>query len=414
MKIGILTYHCVSNFGAQLQTVSSVGYMRRRGHEPVVLHWFPKDLEDMYRKRVPREQFDIHMDFAQSFMPLSNLCRTEAELVAEIDRLNLDAVFCGSDALFKYLPVKCRRYFSKRKLKFINVPFLSVEDLKDNPFFGGFIPKLKRNIPAVAFSVSSQNCMFEKMTKKEKLILKNYIDNFSYISTRDEWTGRMVNFLKGTACKIEVTPDPVFSFNQNNYLPLPSKKRIQEKYNLPENYVLFSFNGTRLSQEYIRSIASLLEQKGLAPVAFPMPERLLDFGMERKITLPLSPLDWYALIIHSNGYIGERMHPIVVCLHNNIPFFVFDEYGFVEKKAWGLIAKYNNQSSKTFHIVSKAGLTDNLWAYEGIINLPTPDDVVGALLGFDQQKCLDFSGHFQQDYETAMDACVKKLEKDGK
>ena len=28
MKIGILTYHCHSNFGAQLQAISSVGFFK--------------------------------------------------------------------------------------------------------------------------------------------------------------------------------------------------------------------------------------------------------------------------------------------------------------------------------------------------------------------------------------------------
>lgn len=31
MKIGILTYHCVPNFGAQLQTISTVGYVKKNG-----------------------------------------------------------------------------------------------------------------------------------------------------------------------------------------------------------------------------------------------------------------------------------------------------------------------------------------------------------------------------------------------
>lgn len=48
MKIGILTYHCVPNFGAQLQALSTVCYLKRAGYEPILLNWYPKDLQVMY------------------------------------------------------------------------------------------------------------------------------------------------------------------------------------------------------------------------------------------------------------------------------------------------------------------------------------------------------------------------------
>ena len=115
MKIGILTYHCVTNFGAQIQTLSTIGYMKKHGHEPVVLNWFPQDLEDFYIRQCPREQFDIQFNFAQNEMPVSRLCRTLDELCQEIDSLGLDAIFLGSDALFDYTPLKERYGFSMRK-----------------------------------------------------------------------------------------------------------------------------------------------------------------------------------------------------------------------------------------------------------------------------------------------------------
>lgn len=54
-----------------------------------------------------------------------------------------------------------------------------------------------------------------------------------------------------------------------------------------------------------------------------MPEN--DFSLSSTdvtISIPLNPIDWYALIKYSKGYIGERMHPIVVSLHNSVPFIV--------------------------------------------------------------------------------------------
>ena len=70
MKIGILTYHCVPNFGAQLQTISTVGYVKKMGHDPIVLHWYPQDLEDMYVERIPEIQVKEHLNFTNEVLPV--------------------------------------------------------------------------------------------------------------------------------------------------------------------------------------------------------------------------------------------------------------------------------------------------------------------------------------------------------
>ena len=86
MRVGILTYHCVPNFGAQLQAMSTVGYLKKMGHTPVLLHWYPKDLEQLYARRVPKIQGMCQMQFAETFYPLSALCRNEKQLIKEIER----------------------------------------------------------------------------------------------------------------------------------------------------------------------------------------------------------------------------------------------------------------------------------------------------------------------------------------
>ena len=195
---------------------------------------------------------------------------------------------------------------------------------------------------------------------------------------------------------IQVCPDPVFSFQQNCYLRIPTRQEIVDKYNLNERYILISFRSRRISQDYINSIALVAEKEGLQPVALPMPEELYAAGIEKKIELPLSPIDWYALIIHSHGYIGERMHPIVVCLHNSIPFYCFDEYGNT------MNGIYNPSSSKTYLIVSEAGLLANLYSYQGLDPISTPSNVIGQLLSFDHATCSQFAKQKAAEYNEGM------------
>lgn len=401
MKIGILTYHCVPNFGAQLQATSTVGYLKRMGHEAVVLNWYPKDLEDMYANRVPKEQIEAHNAYTNKYLPITSICRTEKDLVNVIEQNNIDAIIVGSDALFKYVPEKNRRWFSKRKLRFFERKIMSCELFDGNPFFGGFITKLNKRIPTVAFSVSSQNCDYQSMTAREIALMKSAMDNFSYISVRDEWTKGMVETITGKQ-DVEVTPDPVFSFNQNCYIQLPSKVELLRKFHLQEKYILISFSTWYSKESYIKQIADEAEKRGYQPVAFPMPEKLFSVGLVSSIQLPLSPIDWYALIMYSAGYIGERMHPIVVCLHNAVPFFCFDEYGIYQKSFGGLIKKYDINSSKTYHILNNAGLEDWVYSYKGNNMMPTPISVVNRIEQFNKAKCEKFSISQQKRYEQAM------------
>lgn len=401
MKIGILTYHSVPNFGAQLQATSTVGYLKRMGHEAVILNWYPKDHEEMYDHRVPQEQIAAHNYYTNKYLPITSICRSEQDLLEVIEQNNLDAIIVGSDALFKYVPECRRRFFSKRKLKFIVRNIQSVAKLEGNPFFGGFAEKLSKKIPMVAFSVSSENCDYQAMKSPEKIAMKTAMDNFSYISVRDEWTKGMVETITGRT-NIEITPDPVFSFNQNCYIQLPTKVEIINKYHLREKYILISFSTWYNDAAYVNQIAEETEKRGYQPVAFPMPEKLFAADIKSTIALPLSPIDWYALIAHSSGYIGERMHPIVVSLHNSVPFFCFDQYGFFKKKLFGFIKEYVKESSKIYHILHQAGLDGWMYSYKGKNKLPKSKFVLDRIEQFDKEKCKTFSVKQQERYEKGM------------
>ncbi len=410
MRIGILTYHCPPNFGAQLQTISTVGYLKRIGHDPIVINWYAADLEEMYSHRIPTNQVKCHEEFTNFALPVSNKCGIYAKLIEEVDNLNLDAIVVGSDALFKYIPISKRRFFNKRKFKWIYFcKPLSCEDFGENPFFGDFLSKLKKKIPASVYAASSQNCPYSLMSSKERRRMADGLSNYRLITVRDSWTKGMIEKITGRT-SVRINPDPVFSFNQNCYLDIPSKEEIMTKYNLPDNYILFSFSDWFSNDKYIKSIADEVEKRGFAPVAIPMPEKLFDAGIDKKIELSLSPLDWYALIFYSKGYIGERMHPIVVCLHNSVPFFCFDEYGTkVKKSFFSREMVYNPESSKTYLIVKDADLLDQLYSYQGSKPCPSSKEVVDKLLSFNREKCNKFAARKQKEYEEGMNEVINSL-----
>ena len=58
MKIGLLAYHAVCNFGAMLQLLSTYMFLKNHGHEPVIINWVAKDLEDYYSQNTPKSQIE--------------------------------------------------------------------------------------------------------------------------------------------------------------------------------------------------------------------------------------------------------------------------------------------------------------------------------------------------------------------
>lgn len=405
-RIGILTYHCVPNFGAQLQALSTVGYLRKHGYDPIILHWYPKDLEEFYYKRAPKEQNKLQMKFAETHMPVSKLCRNLKELCAEIERLSIDAIFLGSDALFDYTP-ECLRYnFSLRKLKRFPIKITSNHTLP-NPFWGSFNDSLNRKIPFVGFSISSQNMPYNKLNFNERLEIKRLLLQFKGITTRDEWTKSLVESVAARK-DVSITPDPVFSFNQNAGIEI-SKEEICRKYHLPDNYILISFLYPLLPDEYVNRIIQLVEEKtGAECVSFPMPDKLRRFNTMHTIELPLDPLDWYCLIKYSRGYIGERMHPIVVSLHNSVPFFCFDQYGTYQVIIPRLWSRFIPESSKIYDILNKANLTENMCFYSKLSEI-TPEVVVDRFLSFDKDKCSQFAQSRLELYNDGMEKLMRML-----
>lgn len=409
MRIGILTYHCVPNFGAQLQALSTVCYLKKAGYVPIMLNWYPKDLQDMYEKRVGQEQIKVHDDFTKTYLPVTETCRNEKDLIDAIKKNKIDRIVVGSDALFKYTPLIKRFSLDRAHYKIKRMHVVSCEKLEGNPFFGEFLKSLSSDIKAAAFSVSSQNCPFNTMLPTEKKKMKRALENYSYISVRDSWTQKMVENVLGKDT-IRISPDPVFSFNQNCEDIIPSKDQILKKYNLPTNYVLLSFGKHYTNKKYVEDIINELKQKGLTSVWLPMPEDAFTVSeVDVLISTPLNPMDWYSLIKYSCGYIGERMHPIVVSLHNSIPFYCFDEYGIKTFTGKGLKREYNKETSKTYLIVKRAGLLENLFSYKENTDFPHVSIVVNGILNFDKTKCSEFARNVQDDYQQCMKDVLKKI-----
>lgn len=399
MNIGILAYHSACNYGANLQVLSTVGYLKRNGHNPIVINYETDDFIHFYKRVIPSNVYDAFYSFRNQTMPLSKHCHTNDTLVKVIEECKLDAIIIGSDAVAQHHPLLSRINFPTRTLLSINK--MTSDRYFPNPFWGTFTDNLKKPIPMAILSASSQDSNYKLFRSSTRKKMWHQLQKFTYISARDEWTKEMYNAVSDGNLNVEVTPDPVFAFNANCSDIVPSKQEILEKYHLPENYLLLSFlNSRTVSLKWLEEFKLLAKQQGLTCVALPFPQGMkFQHCLDYEIPSPLLPLDWYALIKYSQGYIGHNMHPIVVSLHNANPFFSFDNYGM--KKLNGFYC--NDYSSKIQHILNLAGFNDwRVSCLHRTFIAPAPKQVLNKIMSFDKKKALEFSNSYIQKYNNMM------------
>ena len=396
MNIGLLAYNAVCNFGANLQLLSTVEYIKKTGNIPYVINWVPYSLEKGILRR-PIAQQEAHIDFRRNYFNETKLCRTSEDIANVIRENNIEAVIIGSDAIAQHHPLLSRIHFPDRRI--ISIRRVTEDRMFPNPFWGTFNDYLDHKIPIAIISASCQNSSYKLFPKTVVKDMYKYASRYSYLSTRDDWTRDMYCFLSKGQLKPSVTPDPVFGFNYNVSF-IPSKEEITQKFHLNEKYILFSFyNNRRLNVEWLSNFEKQANAKGLQCVAMAFPEGIcFNHPFEKKIDNPLSPLDWYALIKYSSGYIGHNMHPIVVSLHNSVPFFSFDNYGITKL---GIFV--NEKSSKIYHILNLSGFLLNRFNDKNLLaKRPDVELVLDKIVNFDKDKCSQFSHSYYELYKKMM------------
>lgn len=394
MNIGILTYHWVSNFGANLQAISTYKYIENAGHKPIIINWIPEDLENVYDNNVIKCQNEAHKQFAKNnFVNITNICRNSKDIAKEIELNKISRVLIGSDAVFTNLPKLARYRLCKRGI-------IRLEPRSDsnfpNPFWGEFIQYLNSPIEIYAISASAQNMQYKKILfKNEKDDYGKALRKFNNVTVRDIWTQDMVKYVTSGELKPDITPDPVFGFEQN---VKPQKiKYVQNSLKIEKDYILFSAWSTIKDNDWITRLEYLFEKKGIILVGLPKTTmKKFKSPLKYNLEFPISPLEWYDAIKYSSGYIGELMHPILVSLHNSVPVFSFDTYGYSR------FGKLDVKSSKIYHILNRFGLLDNYYNKKYSKKLPSPEIVTNKILSFDKELCSKNAKKLLDEYNCMM------------
>lgn len=400
MRIGILTYYKVMNFGATLQAVSTYCYLKNNGYDPVFINYQSKEAQIAIKNGNGEPQWDAQLDFVNSIIKNQTpVCETTSQLNDIIIDENIEAIIIGSDALLQHHSILAR--LKKGKRKPICIQRIGSDRLFPNIFWGvGF----NETVPTALMSVSSQNSNYKLFFPFTKWRMRNTLSKMKYISVRDTWTRDMVlNILQRD---VSITPDPVFAFEQNCSDYIPSKEEILLKYDLPPNYVCASFFEQNLSRKQFEELKIKLNKKGISFVILPMPTgRSYESIADKILKFPMSPIDWYAIIKYSKGYIGNNMHPIVVSLANAVPCYSLDNWGLTD--FWG--KKHDDGSSKIQHILEVFGVSGNRRIVEkGKCDISI-DEIILGLENYPTEKIREKSLAYLQIYNKMMTDIIEAI-----
>lgn len=406
MRIGLLAYHAACNFGAFLQLLSTIEYIKKRGDNPVVINWIPDDFSKDYKKRSRPEVRNLYARLREKYYPMTELCETEKEVARVIEKESIEAVIIGSDAVLQHHPLRERIHFPCRRIFYIGHP---TSDRKyPNCFWGAFNRYLKYPVPIAVISGSSQDSKFYYISGRTKREMKESVLNFRYISVRDDWTQKMIEYLTDKEIFPEITPDPVFAFNFNAPHLVPTRDEVLSKFVLPDDYIILSFKGQRsVTQDWIDEFQKLANAQGLACVKLPYADAPAFGNIQYSVGDALSPLEWYALIKYSCGYVGNNMHPIVTSITNGVPFFSFDNYGIpiIDGRQTG------GESSKIYHILKQADLLENrVYTLSQDYSPIEPVDILNSILSFDKNKAFAFANDCNRKYVQMMTQVFNKIQ----
>ena len=412
MRIGLLTFLDVANFGANLQASSTYYYLKNMGHEVIAIRYesyktvAEKTISRLKRKLLGQPlsvQGQAHHEYVMTMIEnQTKALHTNRQVAAAIREYKLDGVIIGSDAVAQHWPI-CSTWQFKMKRPFWIEP-LQAERRFPNPFWGiGFADK----VPTAMMSVSSQNSKYYSFRKFTLRRMAKQLRLMQYISVRDAWTKDMM-LHADSSLDITITPDPVFALNQNLKQYIPSEEQIRSKYSLPTHYVLIGLRSQVYTCDELSQLNELFKKEGKECVAFNI-DGVYNYThpFNYTIPLPLSPLDWFALIKYASAYIGSNMHPIVSSLTNAVPCVSLDNWGIVD--FWG--RRKEGKSSKVYDVLSQYGLSDYWIPIKQGRCEATPKCLVELIHGFPKERVHEISEHRLNVYNEMMSDIIESFTK---
>ena len=299
MKIGILTFHHTTNFGATLQAYALFTTLKRQGHEVELIDYRPYTAVQYYRNEIQNilnskrklinpknilfliklviKSLKMRM-FLRNNMKLS---KHKTSINADLKKINLDydVVISGSDQIWC---IDSYRGF-------------------DSSFFLDFVnSKLCRKISYAA------SCNFTNKLGKYQKIVSELISDFDAISVRDSHSLSLI----ARECDRVATKvlDPTF---------LIDFKEIREVPNTKKDFILV-YNDGKMEAHQESFIKSIADINKLVIVSVGKAVKIAD-----KNIIDVGPAEWIGYFSQAKYVVTNTYHGTIFAIKFKKPFSIF-------------------------------------------------------------------------------------------
>lgn len=204
MKIGILTFHLVPNYGAALQAFALMEYLRQKGHEVSIIDYRCPGNDGFSPSRIFSKKIVSYRIKYIAHYVLSNLLSKKTYcqkyiafckfwegkyVLSSLDKDSFDAVFCGSDQIWNP----------------------SITKGLDKTFFGLHDAVVFSKKIAYAASCGDVN----SLSLEDKELLVSYVRRMDAVSIREK---PLNDLLVKKGIDSEVVLDPSFLLSKDDYI----------------------------------------------------------------------------------------------------------------------------------------------------------------------------------------------------
>lgn len=286
MKIGIITFHWSTNYGAILQAFALQTYLKKMGHDVYIINFRPKKYKKTLLGCFSSHRFwnyltnlkeyikDRKLDvFRRRYLKETSLYETLEELKSNPPKF--EAYICGSDQIW-------------------NPSFTTMGEGKPTSVY--FLDFGNNDIKRIAYAVSF-GC--ENYPEAASTIAKMYIHNFKAISVREN-SGLSIVSKLGFLNPVKL-PDPTLLLLQDEYNFANTAQVSSQK--TAFIYIL------RGEDNDVKSIKSYLANK-------------FKLDTANKLFNPYSVEEWVSSIKNASIVLTNSFHGMVFSLIFHVPFIV--------------------------------------------------------------------------------------------
>ena len=395
MKIGILTSHTPYNFGANLQAFASSQYLLSLGHDVKIIHYKPIEKTEIYKKKTQEVQWSAHEDFIDKRLPLTGIATNEKELIEVVSDEKFDGIIVGADAVWSIPSLMT------------TIPIFFMNWL--------FEDKLISNIPVASMSVAHMGKGFLHISDDKRGKIRKSIDQFKFISVRDEWTQKVVNcHLFGGSEKVRaLNPDPVFTVDDFIQDAWDNKGIVKEN----QKFILITLNKDSFGlRKWLAVFRELANRNGYLVGELALPEGVSGLEFDFVVPYPITPIQWYLWLKNANAFVGLRFHSIVSCITAGTYFFSIDRYGstallvkIINKLGLYKLGRAFDDKSKIYNLLKNTNFEKN--RVHGNIGSIPPRKVFKQLMAIEQEDLSLMRQKLSDIYKINIDLILNEFKK---